>query len=132
VSIKNFEFGPREITITAGQSVVWHNDDGAPHSLAFKDGAKGTDLLLPGAQFTRRFDDTGTHDYVCSVHPYMSGTVVVRRPTATASIAQRCGKRSMLLAQPHAGPLLAGCAAGAKPGDQSAGATTWGCAGSRT
>jgi YVTN family beta-propeller protein len=88
VSIKNFEFGPREIAITAGQSVVWHNDDGAPHSLTFKDGGKGTDLLLPGAQFTRQFDEAGSYDYVCSVHPYMSGTVVVRRPIATASITR--------------------------------------------
>jgi len=55
---------------------------------AFKDGAKGTDLLLPGAQFTRQFDEAGSHDHVCSVHPYMSGTVVVRRPTATASITR--------------------------------------------
>jgi YVTN family beta-propeller protein len=88
VSIKNFEFGPREIAITTGQSVVWHNDDGAPHGLAFKDGAKGTDLLLPGAQLIRQFDQAGSYDYVCSVHPYMTGTVVVRRPTTTASIAR--------------------------------------------
>jgi len=57
--------------------VVWTNDDGAPHGLAFKDGAAGTDLLLPGAQFARAFAQPGTYDYVCSVHPYMTGRVVV-------------------------------------------------------
>jgi len=42
------------------------------------DGAKGTDLLLPGATFSRRFDRPGTYDYNCAVHPYMTGRVVVQ------------------------------------------------------
>ena len=80
VSIANFAFAPAEIVIEPGQSVVWSNDDGAPHGLAFRDGAKGTDLLLPGASFTRSFAQPGSIDYVCSVHPYMSAKVVVRAP----------------------------------------------------
>jgi plastocyanin len=78
VSIANFAFAPTEITIAAGESVTWTNDDGAPHGLEFDDNAPGTDLLLPGASFTRRFDRPGTYDYNCSVHPYMTGRVVVR------------------------------------------------------
>jgi plastocyanin len=78
VSIANFEFTPGEITIAPGESVTWTNDDGAPHGLEYHDGAKGTDLLLPGASFSRRFDRPGTYDYNCSVHPYMTGRVVVR------------------------------------------------------
>ena len=78
VSIANFEFTPGEITIAPGESVTWTNDDGAPHGLEYHDGAKGTDLLLPGASFSRRFDQPGTYDYNCSVHPYMTGRVVVR------------------------------------------------------
>ncbi len=78
VSIVNFAFTPAEITIAAGESVAWTNDDGAPHALAYHDGAKGMDLLLPGATFSRRFDRPGTYDYSCSVHPYMTGRVVVR------------------------------------------------------
>ena len=77
VSIVNFEFTPPEITIGLGQSVTWTNDDGAPHGIEYHDGAKGTDLLLPGASFSRRFDRPGTYDYSCSVHPYMTGRVVV-------------------------------------------------------
>jgi plastocyanin len=46
----------------------------------YKDGAKGTDLLLPGASFSRSFDKPGTYDYACSVHPYMMGKVLVRAP----------------------------------------------------
>ena len=78
VSIANFTFLPAEITIAPGESVTWTNDDGAPHGLEYSDGAKGTDLLLPGASFSRQFDRPGTYDYNCSVHPYMTGRVIVR------------------------------------------------------
>jgi plastocyanin len=78
VSIANFTFVPAEITIAPGESVTWTNDDGAPHGLEYADGAQGTNLLLPGASFSRQFDRPGTYDYNCSVHPYMTGRVVVR------------------------------------------------------
>ena len=78
VSIANFAFVPAEVVIEAGQSVSWSNDDGAPHGLAFRDAVPGTDLLLPGARFRRRFEQAGSYDYVCSVHPYMSARVIVR------------------------------------------------------
>jgi YVTN family beta-propeller protein len=80
VSIANFAFAPSEITISAGQSVTWTNADGAPHGLAYKDGAQGTGVLLPGARFSRTFERPGRYDYTCAVHPYMTGTVVVRAP----------------------------------------------------
>ncbi len=78
ISIANFAFVPAAFTVTRGQSVTWVNDDGAPHGLKFKDGAPGTDLLLPAASFSRTFDQPGSYDYVCSVHPYMSGRVTVQ------------------------------------------------------
>ena len=78
VSIANFAFAPAEITIAPGESVSWTNDDGAPHGLEYDDGAKGIDPLLPGASFSRRFDQPGTYNYNCSIHPYMTGRVVVR------------------------------------------------------
>ena len=79
VSIANFAFAPSPLTVAAGSTVTWSNDDGAPHALAFTDGAPPSDLLLPGARFERRFASAGTFDYVCSVHPYMQGRVTVRR-----------------------------------------------------
>ena len=78
VSIANFEFTPAEVTIALGESVTWVNDDGAPHGLEYHDGSAGKDLLLPGASYNRRFDQPGTYDYNCSVHPYMMGRVIVR------------------------------------------------------
>ncbi len=78
VSIAKFMFAPITLSVAAGESVTWENNDGAPHGLAFKDGAKGVDPLLPGAGFSRTFDKPGTYDYICSVHPFMIGRIVVR------------------------------------------------------
>jgi plastocyanin len=78
VSIANFQFTPAEVTIAVGESVTWVNDDGAPHGLEYPDGSAGKDLLLPGASYNRRFDQPGTYDYNCSVHPYMTGRIIVR------------------------------------------------------
>ncbi|HEY2815784.1 MAG TPA: plastocyanin/azurin family copper-binding protein, partial [Casimicrobiaceae bacterium] len=64
----------------AALTVTWSNDDGAPHGLVYNDGAKGTDLLLPGAAFSRTYDKPGSFDYACAVHPHMTGKVIVRAP----------------------------------------------------
>ena len=78
ISIINFQFAPAEVTIAPGESVTWVNDDGAPHGLEYNDGSSGKDLLLPGESYNRRFDQPGTYNYNCSVHPYMTGRVIVR------------------------------------------------------
>ncbi len=77
ISIANFAFSPAEIHVAPGTRVSWTNDDGAPHGIRHADGSPGSDVLLPGASVRRRYDVPGTYDYVCSVHPYMSGRVVV-------------------------------------------------------
>lgn len=78
VSIVNFAFEAAQLSISVGQSVLWTNNDGAPHGVAFKDGASGMDLMLPGMAFIRKFSRPGVFDYVCSVHPYMTGRVTVK------------------------------------------------------
>jgi plastocyanin len=78
ISIADFQFTPAEITIAPGESIIWINNDGAPHGLEFPDGSPSSDLLLPGASYTRPFDKPGTYEYNCSVHPYMTGRVIVR------------------------------------------------------
>ena len=78
VSINNFAFEPAQLTATVGESVSWVNNDGAPHGIAFKDGAPGMELMLPGQGFSRSFSKPGVYDYVCAVHPYMTGRVTVR------------------------------------------------------
>lgn len=80
VSIANFAFLPPQMKVKPGQRVTWNNRDGAPHGLGFADGGPGQALLLPGQTFSRVFERSGTYDYVCSVHPYMTGQVVVLKP----------------------------------------------------
>jgi YVTN family beta-propeller protein len=77
VSIAGFAFGPQALTSKAGDSVTWSNDDGAAHTVTFKDGSAGAKSLAPGESFTRMFDKPGTYDYFCAFHPYMTGRVVV-------------------------------------------------------
>jgi YVTN family beta-propeller protein len=77
ISIVNFAFSPGEMRIGAGERLTWSNNDGAPHAVAFKDNSTGTKSILPGQTFSRLFDRAGTFDYFCSVHPYMTGRVVV-------------------------------------------------------
>ena len=78
VSINNFAFEPAQFTVSVGQSVSWVNNDGAPHGIAFKDGAPGMELMLPGQGFSRSFSKPGVYDYACAVHPYMTARVTVR------------------------------------------------------
>jgi YVTN family beta-propeller protein len=80
VSISNFVFEPGQLTVAVGQSVTWVNNDGAPHGIAFKDGAPGMELMLPGQSFNRTFSKPGVYDYACAVHPYMTARVTVRAP----------------------------------------------------
>lgn len=76
VSISNFQFDPATLTVARGQVVQWRNDDGAPHAVHFDDPAVEAPLL-PGEAFSRAFEGSGTYDYMCSVHNYMRGRVVV-------------------------------------------------------
>lgn len=82
VSITNFAFAPGTITIKAGDTVTWTNDDGAPHTVTFKDRSASSDSLAPGQTFARAFDQPGTYEYFCSFHEFMTGRVVVQAKTA--------------------------------------------------
>ncbi len=62
VSIANFAFVPQVVTIAPGDSVTWSNDDGAPHTITFKDGSSGSDTFYPGKTYSRTFDQPGNYD----------------------------------------------------------------------
>ncbi len=77
VTIKNFAFDPSEVTIAKGGTVTWTNDDGTSHTVAFDDGNAST-VLGNGKTFVRTFDAEGTFSYHCSIHPSMTGKVIVK------------------------------------------------------
>jgi YVTN family beta-propeller protein len=78
VTIASFAFHAQAVTIKAGDSVTWSNEDGPAHTVTFKDGSAGAKSLAPGATFSRTFEKPGTYEYFCSYHPYMTGSVVVQ------------------------------------------------------
>ena len=78
VQIKNFAFSPTSIRINLGDTVTWTNNDGTPHTVT-KDGGYGPDSssVSPGSTYTFTYTKKGTFSYHCSIHPDMTGKVVV-------------------------------------------------------
>ncbi len=79
VRIKDYKFVPEKITVKAGTTVKWTNDEKrASHSIWFKDeGAAESERLLSGDTWERKFDRPGTYRYTCGPHPEMSGLIEV-------------------------------------------------------
>jgi Icc protein len=78
VAISNFTFSPKVLTIRAGTTVTWTNEDDIPHTVTSSDDRfKSSDALDTGDRFALRFDKAGTYPYYCTIHPKMEGKVVV-------------------------------------------------------
>ena len=79
VTIDNFSFAPMQLEIKAGTEVIWLNKDDVPHTVVsddhklFKSRALDTD-----EKFSFTFKDPGTYEYFCSVHPKMTGKIIVK------------------------------------------------------
>jgi plastocyanin len=78
ISIHDFSFSPTSITVVVGTTVRWKNFDGEPHTIRSIDTSFRSDPLDQNDSFTFRFDKPGTYRYVCSIHPQMVGTIVVK------------------------------------------------------
>ncbi len=78
VAIEDFEFGPEELTVEAGTTVRWTNEDDATHSVQGDEGEEfESDDLAQGDTFQHRYAEAGEYAYDCGIHSYMKGTVVV-------------------------------------------------------
>jgi amicyanin len=77
VHIKNFAFSPATVTVTAGSTVVWTNDDSIQHDVTFDGGSIASNTLSQNDTFSHTFRTAGTYHYICSIHPFMHGTVIV-------------------------------------------------------
>jgi plastocyanin len=76
VGIANFAFSPAAITVKAGSTVTWTNQDEDAHTVAIS-GSPASQPLQNGDTFTHTFAQPGTYSYLCTIHPYMRGMVVV-------------------------------------------------------
>jgi len=80
VNISKFLFDAKEITVAPGTRVVWTNHDDTPHSVAANDKTFSSKGLDTDDKFEHTFANEGDFGYVCSVHPFMTGVVHVRKP----------------------------------------------------
>jgi len=77
VRIAGHAFSPANLTIAAGDSVTFVNEDGAPHTATANNGSFDTGRLGRGDSATLTFNSAGTFDYFCAVHPSMTAQLTV-------------------------------------------------------
>jgi plastocyanin len=78
VKIDNFSFGPQSITVAVGTTVTWTNRDDIPHTVVSTDGVFKSKVRDTDEKFSYTFAKAGTYSYYCSLHPKMTGKVVVQ------------------------------------------------------
>jgi plastocyanin len=78
ISIDNFTFAAKELTVAVGSTVNWINHDDIPHTIVAKNSAFRSKALDTDDVYSFTFTSAGTFDYVCGLHPQMTGTVIVK------------------------------------------------------
>jgi plastocyanin len=78
ITIDNFTFTPKELTVAVGTTVKWVNHDDIPHTIANKDKAFRSQALDTDDSYSFTFTSAGTFDYFCGLHPHMVGKVIVK------------------------------------------------------
>lgn len=76
VQIKDYKFNPETLTIKAGDTVEWQNNDSVTHTVKFDNFE--SEGLKQGGTYKHTFDTQGTYNYICGPHPYMKGTIIVQ------------------------------------------------------
>ena len=79
VVIDNFNFSPKTFIVPAGATVTWTNHDNVPHVVTSADDQfKKSPLLEAGQSFSNIFGTAGAYSYFCSIHPRMTGKIIVK------------------------------------------------------
>ena len=79
LNIAKFAFAPKEITVAPGTKIVWTNRDETPHTVTSNDKSFASKGLDTDDKFEHTFASEGDFSYVCTVHPFMTGVVHVRK-----------------------------------------------------
>jgi amicyanin len=85
VKIGNFTFGPQEMKVKAGTAVTWINEDDMPHTVVSPNNFRSKVLDTKGA-YSFTFTTPGTYKYFCSLHPHMTGTIIVEATTGSVAL----------------------------------------------
>ena len=78
VKIDNFVFGPQTLTVPVGTTVTWTNSDDIPHTAVSTDGVFKSKVMDTDEKFSYTFTKAGTYPYYCTIHPKMTGQIVVQ------------------------------------------------------
>ena len=78
INIVNFTFTPGTLTVKAGTTVTWTNNDSTTHHVASDTGVFDSGNLSPNTTFSYTFNNAGTFPYHCTIHTYMTGTIIVQ------------------------------------------------------
>ena len=85
VKIGNFTFGPQELKVKSGTTVTWTNEDDIPHTVVSPNNYRSKVLDTQGA-YSFTFTTPGTYKYFCSLHPHMTGTIIVEATTGSVAL----------------------------------------------
>jgi plastocyanin len=83
VTIGDFFFRPQDVTVTEGASITWTNDGTVPEGHTVTGDGFDSGVLKHGDTYSHTFDNAGTFDYVCTLHPNMRGTITVTASSST-------------------------------------------------
>jgi amicyanin len=83
IGIDNFTFNPQNLTVKAGTTVTWTNKDDIPHTIAAVSKQFKSKALDTGDAYSFTFTTPGAYEYFCSLHPHMTGTIVVEAATGS-------------------------------------------------
>ena len=78
ITIDNFTFTPKELTVAVGTTVNWVNHDDIPHTIVEKKTTFRSKALDTDDSYSFTFTSAGTFDYFCGLHPHMVGQVIVK------------------------------------------------------
>lgn len=78
IKIDNFAFGPGTLTVSPGTAVTWTNRDDIPHSVVEINNLFHSPALDTNGTYSFTFNQPGTYDYVCGLHPHMKGKIIVK------------------------------------------------------
>jgi amicyanin len=80
VTIQNFAFSPTPLTVKVGTTVTWTNKDNVDHTVTTTSGPVSFDSknFASGQTFSHTFNQAGTYNYICTIHPNMTGQVIVQ------------------------------------------------------
>ena len=87
VKIGNFTFGPQELRVKAGTTVTWTNEDDMPHTVVSPNNFRSK-VLDSDRTFSFTFTTPGAFKYFCSLHPHMTGIIVVEAATGSITPPQ--------------------------------------------